>query len=102
MDQPPVQADLFVILGATGDLAQRMLFPSLYFLDADGLLPDGLRIMGSARKRQDRDAFLKDTRAAISERAKPLAIDPAVWKRFAARMDYCAADASTPEGAAAQ
>jgi glucose-6-phosphate 1-dehydrogenase len=29
----------FVIFGATGDLARRMLFPSLYFLDADGLLP---------------------------------------------------------------
>ena len=101
MDQPPVQADLFVILGATGDLAQRMLFPSLYFLDADGLLPDDLKIMGAARKRQDRDTFLKDTRASIAERAKPLAIDEATWTRFAARMDYCPADASTSEGAAA-
>ncbi len=33
----------FVIFGATGDLARRMLFPSLYFLDADGLLPPDLR-----------------------------------------------------------
>ena len=29
-----------VVFGATGDLALRMLFPSLYNLDADGLLPD--------------------------------------------------------------
>ena len=30
-----------VMFGATGDLARRMLLPSLYGLDADGLLPDG-------------------------------------------------------------
>ena len=31
-----------VMFGATGDLARRMLLPSLYGLDSDGLLPDGL------------------------------------------------------------
>ena len=30
-------ASLMVIFGATGDLAQRMLLPSLFALDADGL-----------------------------------------------------------------
>jgi len=38
-----------IIFGATGDLARRMLFPSLYFLDLDGMLPEGLRIVGAAR-----------------------------------------------------
>ena len=38
-----------VIFGATGDLALRMLYPSLYFLDADGLLPVGFKILGTAR-----------------------------------------------------
>ena len=33
---------VIVIFGATGDLAQRMLFPSLYFLDSEGLLPPDL------------------------------------------------------------
>ena len=41
----------FVIFGATGDLARRMLFPSLYFLDMDGLLPSALKIIGAARSR---------------------------------------------------
>ena len=31
-------AQAIVIIGATGDLAQRMLYPSLYFLDLEGLL----------------------------------------------------------------
>ncbi|HKL54218.1 MAG TPA: hypothetical protein VJ902_09670, partial [Wenzhouxiangellaceae bacterium] len=35
-------ATLLVIFGATGDLAQRMLLPSLLGLERDGLLPDRL------------------------------------------------------------
>ena len=100
MDHPPAQADLFVILGATGDLAQHMLFPSLYFLDADGLLPADVRILGAARAKLDRAGFLKQTKAAIVDRSKPAAVDKDVWERFAARVDYCAADASKPDGAA--
>ncbi len=101
MDQPPGQADMFVILGATGDLAQRMLFPSLFFLDADGLLPDRVRILGSARAAREREAFLEEMRASIDERARPAEVDPAAWQRFAARVDYCRADAATAEGAQA-
>ena len=35
------QIERLVIFGATGDLAARMLLPSLYFLEADGLLSPG-------------------------------------------------------------
>ena len=42
-------ADAIVLFGATGDLSRRMLLPSLYFLDADGLLPLGLKILATAR-----------------------------------------------------
>ncbi len=47
-----------VIFGGTGDLAMRMLFPSLYFLEYDGHLPDSLRIIAAARKDMTRDEFL--------------------------------------------
>ena len=36
-------ASLLTIFGATGDLAQRMLLPSLYGLQRDGLLPPRCR-----------------------------------------------------------
>ncbi len=93
------QADLFVILGATGDLAQKMLFPSFYFLDADGLLPPALRILGVARAAIDPAAFLEEVRATVADRIKPASLEPEVWTRFAARIGYCSADASTPAGA---
>ena len=42
-------ADRLLLFGATGDLAQRMLLPSLFALDADGLLAPDLKIVGTAR-----------------------------------------------------
>ncbi len=36
-----------LMFGATGDLAGRMLLPSLYALDSDSLLPDDLKIVGT-------------------------------------------------------
>ena len=39
------QADAIVLFGGTGDLVRRMLLASLYFLDVDGFLPKGFRIV---------------------------------------------------------
>jgi glucose-6-phosphate 1-dehydrogenase len=97
MAQTP-QADAIVLFGGTGDLARRMLLPSLYFLDADGFLPEGFRIVATARQDMSRDAFLEATHAVLKERAEGL--EDGAWTRFAARLDYVAADATTPEGAA--
>jgi glucose-6-phosphate 1-dehydrogenase len=88
--------DFLVIFGATGDLAARMLLPSLYFLDADGLLPPQLRIIGVARSPLDRDTFSGRLRSELEARPEPL--DQSVWARFAARLDYCPADVSQSDG----
>lgn len=93
------QADAIVLFGATGDLARRMLLASLYFLDADGFLPKGFRIVATARADLTREAFLKQTHETLSER--PEGLDDAVWKRFAERLNYVGADATTAEGAQA-
>jgi glucose-6-phosphate 1-dehydrogenase len=92
-------ADAIVLFGATGDLARRMVLPSLYFLDADGLLPVGLKLVATARTDMTRQAFVDHVKAILDTR--PEAIDEGVWQRFAGRLDYVACDATTPEGAAA-
>ena len=86
----------FVIFGATGDLAQKMVFPSLYFLDADGFLPAGLTIVGSARAKLDDAEFAARVRELVAERAAGLFSDE-VWSRFAGRLHYCAGDAQKDE-----
>ena len=85
-----VQADPLVIFGATGDLARRMLFPSLYFLEHDGLLHSPLRIIGAARSDLDRDRFRALVRDAVAERVGKL--DEAPWLALANRLDYCRLD----------
>jgi glucose-6-phosphate 1-dehydrogenase len=94
MDTPDL-AQALVLVGATGDLAQRMLFPSLYFLHAEGRLPSGFRILGAARTALDRAAFLGMVEAALRTRAERH-FDPLVWAAFADRLDYLELDAAEP------
>ena len=89
-------AAAIVVFGATGDLARRMLFPSLYFLDADGLLPPNLRIIGAARSPLRDSDFRAEVEKAVRDRSDG-ALDGEVWKRFASRLRYCGGDAASPD-----
>ena len=44
----PDKVSTLLLFGATGDLARRMLLPSLYGLPSDGLLPDDFRSVCTA------------------------------------------------------
>ncbi len=88
--------DRLVILGATGDLAGRMLLPSLYYLESEGLLAANLKIIGAARKLMDADGFRALVRENLEKRVPEL--NDAVWGRFSARLDYAVSDVTTAEG----
>jgi len=84
-----------VLFGGGGDLAMRMLLPSLYFLEHDGLLPDGLKIVGAARSDDSRDDYLAKVRTAVEGKARADdAWSEEAWSRLAARLDYLAVDAT--------
>jgi glucose-6-phosphate 1-dehydrogenase len=86
----PASFETLILFGATGDLAQRMLFPSLYNLDCDGLLPKGFRVVGAARSALSRDAF----QAQVLEALKPIELyDEAKAQAFLKRVDYCSVSA---------
>ncbi len=84
-------ASLLVLLGATGDLSQRMLLPSLYSLEAEGLLPPQLRILGSARSPLDREGFLRLVTESIGERIPENERDDGVLHALLARTEYLGA-----------
>ena len=89
-------AETLVLFGATGDLAQRMLLPSLCALDADGLLHDQLRIVCTARSDMDDSAFRDLAREAIGTflpEQRRGDVDA-----FLNRLTYQALDATQPEG----
>ena len=91
------QADAIVLFGATGDLAKRMLLPSLYYLDADGFLPDGFKVLATARAHLSHGDFVAYVRELLA--ARPEGLDETVWARFSQRLDFAAADATTEAGA---
>src|SRR5690606_9207812 len=87
-----------VLFGGGGDLALRMLLPSLYFLEHDDLLPSGLKIIAAARSEESRDQYL----ARVREWVQPRAETDDQWSEkafdhLAGRIDYLAVDATDPE-----
>jgi glucose-6-phosphate 1-dehydrogenase len=93
----PARAQVIVILGATGDLAHRMLFPALFFLDADGLLDAETKIVGAARRDMTKAAFIEDLHKTVKLRAGEY-FDDAVWARFVKRLSYQMTDVADPNG----
>ena len=83
----------FVLFGATGDLARRMLFPSLYFLHAEGFLADGQRIVGASRSARETADFRAQVREWVEARAGER-FDADVFEAFAERITYVPMDAN--------
>jgi glucose-6-phosphate 1-dehydrogenase len=81
-------ASLLTIFGATGDLAQRMLLPSLYGLQSDGLLPTSMRILGTARSGLDDDAFRAFVADAIARFVPAEQRKDATLQALLARVHY--------------
>ncbi|HKD28078.1 MAG TPA: glucose-6-phosphate dehydrogenase, partial [Xanthobacteraceae bacterium] len=53
----PADPCCFVVFGASGDLAHRLLVPALYNLAMRGLLPEAFAIIGVARAERSEEAF---------------------------------------------
>ncbi|QBX36433.1 glucose-6-phosphate dehydrogenase [Brevundimonas sp. S30B] len=84
-----------VLFGGGGDLAMRMLLPSLYFLERDGLLAEGLKIIGAARSEETAEEYVAKVREAVQPRAEAAdAWDAEAWSRLETRLDYLAVDAT--------
>jgi glucose-6-phosphate 1-dehydrogenase len=91
-----VTADRLLLFGATGDLSQRMLLPSLCALAHDGLLAPGLRIVGTARSEMSDAEFRNFARAALEKHLPPKRRGGLA--EFLNRLSYQALDASKTDG----
>ncbi|MGF1463211.1 MAG: glucose-6-phosphate dehydrogenase [Maricaulaceae bacterium] len=81
-----------VIFGGTGDLALRMLIPSLYHLAQDGLLSDRVNIWATGRQDHDEASYRGVVRDWL-EAHKIVPFDPGSWDAFAPRVRYVRLDA---------
>ena len=92
---PPTTLFLF---GAHGDLVKRLLMPALYNLSRDGLLDEGLRIVGVDHNAITDEAFaqkLEDfirTEVAAKVGKGDQMLDPALWAKLAKGISYVQGD----------
>jgi glucose-6-phosphate 1-dehydrogenase len=84
-----------VLFGGGGDLAQRMLFPSLCFLEADGLLPAGLSVLATGRHDRPTETFREELRQTIARRSGD-DFNPNACNQLLQRLEYMPADAKDP------
>src|SRR3989337_2814825 len=80
------QATVFVIVGATGDLSRRKLFPALFALHKSGLLPEKLKIIAASRTKHSTLQFQN----SLKETVKPQ--DSEKWQDFCQKIEFIPSD----------
>ncbi len=96
---PPADDTTMFIFGASGDLVKRLLVPSLYNLDRDGLLDGGMHIVGVDIADHDDESFRQHLKDFIADKAADKhaegggqALDEDHWNDFVERLHYLKGD----------
>jgi glucose-6-phosphate 1-dehydrogenase len=75
---------VFVLFGATGDLAKRMVLPAFYRLAVEGLLPKDWLLVGNGRGDVAHEDFRAHVHAALTEFGSMSSDGP--WPSFSERL----------------
>jgi glucose-6-phosphate 1-dehydrogenase len=84
---------VFVLFGATGDLARRMVLPAFYRLAREGLLPGQWLLVGNGRGDVSDEKFRAHVHDALAEFGPQP--EPAQWEAFAERVFFAGGGFST-------
>lgn len=95
-DSSEAGATIFVLFGATGDLAKRMVLPAFFQLAQHELLPERWLLIGNGRGDVSHEDFAELTREALEEFGPAPSDGP--WEEFSSRLRFAGGgfDASTP------
>jgi glucose-6-phosphate 1-dehydrogenase len=86
----------FVIFGASGDLAHRLLVPALYNLAAGGLLPAAFTIIGVARAQLSTEAYRHDLQEGLRKFATR-SVNDEIANRLLGSIIYLQGDGNDPD-----
>jgi len=90
----PVDPFDLVIFGITGDLARRKILPGLFHRALVGQLPEGARVIGSARSDMEQSEFQDMVRNSLLEFAPGTAADTDALNAFLDKLSYVRVDAT--------
>jgi len=86
---------IFVLFGATGDLAKRLVLPAFYQLAQQGLLPKRWRLVGNGRGDVSHEDFRAHVHGALTEFGpKP---EPGEWDRFSQHVFFAGGGFTTDQ-----
>lgn len=91
-----IEPHLFVILGVTGDLANRLILPALYDLSGHGILKGKSEIVGAARGKALTDELLR-AQAKQSFESLGLPVDEEISKWCSGCLHYHSLGAAQPD-----
>ncbi|HEV7206248.1 MAG TPA: glucose-6-phosphate dehydrogenase [Jatrophihabitans sp.] len=77
---------VFVLFGATGDLAKRMVLPAFYRLAKEGLLPKDWMLVGNGRGDVAHEDFRAHVRGVLTENGESLT--DGSWGEFSRRLRF--------------
>ncbi len=96
----PAPPAVLYIFGAHGDLAKRLLIPALYSLFHNGMIDEGMQVVGIDHNASDDDTFRARLESALREQVGGNAeacgapLSESVWSRFAQQLHYLRGDFS--------
>jgi glucose-6-phosphate 1-dehydrogenase len=82
----PKYPQVLTLVGGSGDLAQRKLWPGLFHLVTSGFIPS-CRIVGVSLDQLDAEGFRALVRGAL-EKFSPRKAGDEAWRHFASLIDY--------------
>ena len=86
---------IFVLFGATGDLAKRMVIPAFYSLMIEGLLPAKWLLVGNGRGDVSHEDFRGHVHDVLTEFGPAPESGP--WTEFAARLRFAGGGFNTDD-----
>ena len=87
-----------IVLGASGNLAQTKIFPALFALFSQGLLPENVQFFGFARSHLEQDQFKEQIMRNLTCRYTPDHSCGDFIKSFLGRCYYCSGQYDSIDG----
>jgi glucose-6-phosphate 1-dehydrogenase len=84
----------FVIVGASGDLSQRMLLPALFRLWSDGAIQRDFAVLGISRRAWTDEDLRRFALEGVARTGEP---ESQAWAGFAQRLHFVSGDPTTRE-----
>ena len=90
------EPQILVIFGASGDLTQRKLVPSLYKMRQERRLPPELTIVGVSRREWSHGVFREHQKKEIEDYGGGID-NQMLWENFSSVLNYCPGNIDKPE-----